>query len=1178
MPAALLAGVLMAATNVPVANVPAASGAASARPVAATGLTPVAATGPIPAAASARVPADAPRAVTLVTGDRLTVTPRGLARTPDPRRRGITFAVYRLRGHLHVVPSDAVPLVGSGRLDPRLFDITGLLDAGYDDRRGDLPLIVTGPGSAVARAATGGGAVRRDLPAVGGAAVRVPRGALHGFWQQVAGGPGGATARTGGPGVARLAGGVDRIWLDGVRRLTLDRSAAQIGAPQAWARGWDGTGVTVAVLDSGIDVTHPDLAGRVVGARSFVDGGDPRDLVGHGTHVASIIAGSGAASGGRYRGVAPGVRLLDGKVCTLNDCAESTILAGMQWAAESGARVVNISLGSPDTPDLDLLEEGVNALTARYGTLFVAAAGNDGASGTVSSPASADAALAVGAVDRDDELTPFSSRGPRVGDGAIKPDITGPGQGIVAARGRDGHLGTPGQAYHPLSGTSMAAPHVAAAAAILAQRHADWRAGRLKDTLMGAAVPRPGTGPFGQGAGRVDVARAVGQTVSVDGGSVSLGRQAWPHHDDTPVARRLTYRNAAATAVTLRLAVTATGPGGVPAPPGMFSVDTDTDTDTGTGTDTDTDTGTAAGAGTGAGLGGGADTAALTVPPGGEATVRFTADTRVAAPDGQYAGAVTATGEGVEVRTPFVIEREAEAHDVTVRHLDRTGAPAAYPFGSLVRADGPYDHRDLTSAETVVRVPRGRYLLASYVTTPADGSRPRSTSLMVAPRLDVTGPATVTVDARRAGALHITVPHRDARPAAVDVGAHWAHPGVQFSALGGSLDSVYAGRVGPPTPPVPGFTAHVTGDFARPLPDGGFGASPYAYHLAWFRRGSMYTGFTRRVSAGQLAVERQRFARHADGAKGWKFDFPRYADGAAGATAASLDLDLPGTRVDYYTTAPGVRWSTEFHEWTLANGWLRVLGAHVRSGVRHRAGRAGTAQWNHGVFGPTLAGAPAPDLWVARRGDRLTVAPPLFGDGADRPGWSATASATAALYRDGARVAGDELLDGPVDVAPGPARYRAEFTVTRGAPALLSTRTSLAFEFTSGHVDGDGARRLPVSVVRFTPRLDQHNGAPAGRAVTVGVAVRRQPGAGRGRYPHLTVEVSYDDGATWTRVRVTGGGDRRTAHLVHPDRAGYVSLRATARDADGNAVQQTVVRAYALHGPPGRGADPRPRG
>jgi subtilisin family serine protease len=295
-----------------------------------------------------------------------------------------------------------------------------------------------------------------------------------------------------------------------MRRPTLDQSTAQIGAPAAWAAGRTGTGVTVAVLDTGIDATHPDLAGQVTAQMDFVGDSTVDDLVGHGTHVASTIAGTGAASGGKYKGVAPGAKLLNGKVCAGSFCPESAILAGMLWAAESGARVVNLSLGGADSPGADPLEEAVDALTEQYGTLFVVAAGNDGpAPGTVGSPAGAEAALAVGSVDRDGLVANDSSRGPRATDGALKPDVTAPGVGIVAARAANAGIGQPVDSHYlRLSGTSMATPHVAGAAAILAQTRPSWTAGQLKAALTASAAPNPASDVIAQGAGRVDARSA----------------------------------------------------------------------------------------------------------------------------------------------------------------------------------------------------------------------------------------------------------------------------------------------------------------------------------------------------------------------------------------------------------------------------------------------------------------------------------------------------------------------------------------------------------------------------------------------------------------------------------------------------------------------------------------------
>src|SRR5690606_8402527 len=127
-----------------------------------------------------------------------------------------------------------------------------------------------------------------------------------------------------------------------------------------------GSGVTVAVIDTGIDADHPDLSSRIVAARSFVPGEDVTDGNGHGTHVASIIAGSGAASAGRYGGVAPGVDLVIGKALgNQGNGTMSQVIEAMEWAVlEQGADVVNLSLGGDPTDGTDPGSQAVNDLTA----------------------------------------------------------------------------------------------------------------------------------------------------------------------------------------------------------------------------------------------------------------------------------------------------------------------------------------------------------------------------------------------------------------------------------------------------------------------------------------------------------------------------------------------------------------------------------------------------------------------------------------------------------------------------------------------------------------------------------------------------------------------------------------------------------------------------------------------
>jgi subtilisin family serine protease len=229
----------------------------------------------------------------------------------------------------------------------------------------------------------------------------------------------------------------------------------------------------------------------------------------------------------------------------------------MQWAASEGARVVNLSVGGGPTDGTDLLAEAVNELTASTGTLFVASAGNFGLEQSVGSPAAADAALAVGSVTKSDTLSAFSSRGPRIVDYAVKPEIAAPGSRIIAARAANTGLDpvAVNDSYAELSGTSMAAPHVTGAAALLAQLHPDWQAAELKSALMGSALTLPGVGIYAQGAGRVDLTRALKQTVFANPSNLNLGLQTFPHTDDKPVTKPVTFTNDGAGAVRLSLSL-----------------------------------------------------------------------------------------------------------------------------------------------------------------------------------------------------------------------------------------------------------------------------------------------------------------------------------------------------------------------------------------------------------------------------------------------------------------------------------------------------------------------------------------------------------------------------------------------------------------------------------------------
>jgi subtilisin family serine protease len=1079
----------------------------------------------------------APVTITLITGDRVTV--RGADRISVEAghgRTGVRFISRLDQGHRSVIPSDALPLIHDGRLDERLFDLTTLTSFGYDDRAGELPLLVTYPTTGGARAAAAaksavtaeGSRIVRELPVIGALAIHADRESRASLWGSLTRGT--ANERS-------LRPGVEKIWLDGKRRPSLDHSVPQIGAPTAWKAGFDGTGVTVAVLDTGIDATHPDLKGQIAGSENFTTEPDTDDKVGHGTHVASTIAGTGAASAGRYRGVAPGAKLLNGKVCGLDDCSESSILAGMEWAARQGAQVANLSLGGRDRPSVDPLEKAVNDLTATYGTLFVIAAGNDYTFAPVSSPATADAALAVGAVDRDDQLAEFSSRGPRLGDEAIKPEITAPGVDIVAAKAAAGIIGEPStvDGYTSLSGTSMATPHVAGAAAILTQQHPGWSPAQRKVALMGSARPTKGTGVFEQGAGRVDVARAITQTVTMEPGTVSFGRAVWPHADDQPIKRTVTYRNSGTAPVTLSLAFKATGPTGKAAPAGLFKL----------------------------------TTSKLTVPAGGTAATTMTADTRLKTADGLYTGYLTAAAAGVQVSTPVAVNKEIESYDLKLVHTNRDGSKAADYLTVLtnLKTFAAYDVFG-DGATTTVRLPKGDYGLFSWINTgyetPEDRSDDSST-MLVQPKVALSRAGTVKLDARLARPVSVTVPNKDASPTLIALNAQWSSKDSSSSAssLGDRLEQLFLGQVGPKTL-VKGFISSVNASFARLDADGSARTSPYMYDLVWYRTGAFYTGFAKALKPKDLAKISATYGTQSTGAEGVGSNSAVIA-GINGGWSVLLPFALPLRRTEYVNAEKGVRWASSFEENLPPAGeddWPEAISGAEQPATTYKPGKTYRQQWNRAAFGPTVKDAVYPQAWVTRAGNTIIAGVPMFADGGGHLGWSETTKARAALYRNNKLVGAVDEQYAEFDVPSAKAKYRFETSVERGAPATLSTRVEAAWTFSSARVAGSTYKRLPLSSVRFTPPVDLTNTAPAGKIVQIGVGIDRQAGSSATRMKSLTVEVSFDDGYSWKKVTLRGAGDARTAVVAHRAAAGFVSLRVTGADTAGNTVRQTVVRAY----------------
>ena len=657
------------------------------------------------------------------------------------------------------------------------------------------------------------------------------------------------------------------------------------------------------------------------------------------------------------------------------------------------------------------------------------AAGNEPGKARINSPGSAESALTVGAIDSQEHLAEFSSEGPGPG-GAIKPDITAPGVGIVAARSAASHPEFPvGDKYTRMSGTSMATPHVTGTAALLVQQHADWKAPELKGALMTAAKPAADLTAYKQGAGRVDVGGAVTQSVIAETPSISFGTALWPHADDKPVAKQLVYRNLGTGPVTLDLR-TEFAASGQPAPAQALTL----------------------------------STSKLIIPAGGKAAVQVTSDTTHGGPDGLYDGRVVATAGQQQLVTPVVVDKEVESYNLTITHLGRDGNPAASSGSWLWSVatedfhDGPVD----ASGKETVRLPRGTYLLQATINAGA------ATSQLVQPKLVIDGHRSLIADARQAKPVNVTVPRKDAKPYLTQSGFHRSTPEGPWLSLGQLFlpgSTLFLGGLGDPVPDDQ-LTSFVMTSIGAPGPDGEFVNSPYTYNLLDTRRGSPFDGLTRKVSDRSLA--------HVASTFNGSLATPE----AAAIQVASQPNARPPLGVGFRMTLPAK--VDQYYE-PGATEWLRIYqDESITLTAPARRFRVGTTRerWNAAVHAPGFAGQGS----AVRAGDGIKVQ--LFSHN-DADGHAGTAEGTAVtrLSRDG-KVVAESAEFGTLDASGQPAaQYRLE-TSLAGTTSVVATFRSAAdgplpLRFVRFHPAIDAhnvVARKPTTLLPFT--YDAQPGTP----------------------------------------------------------------------------------------------------
>ncbi|WP_030663500.1 S8 family serine peptidase [Streptomyces cellulosae] len=1171
--------------------------------------------------------------VTLITGDTvsLSVGPNGKYAVDVQRGKGreaATFVSSEKDGEVSVLPADAIPLLKAGRLDPDLFNVTQLVKQGYADAKtGTTPVIATyTKGSAIPDGA------RRTLtlPTIDGAALSARKSTA--FWADIAPALGtGPTTKA----ARQLGEGIAKIWLDGKVTASLDVSVPQIGAPEVWQSGYDGKGVKVAVLDTGVDAGHPDLAGKIGEARSFVPDQAVQDGHGHGTHVASTIVGSGAASDGKRKGVAPGAELLVGKV--LNNAGsgqDSWIIAGMEWAARSGAKIVSMSLGGTASGPSDVLSETVDELSASTGTLFVIAAGNSGPSEqTVGTPGIADSALTVGAVDKSDKLASFSSRGPRIGDFAVKPEITAPGAAITAARAAGTTMGAPVDDYYTTSsGTSMATPHVAGAAALVAQAHPDWTGQQLKQALATTAKTNTANSVFEQGDGRVDAVRAVKQGVFA---TPALSFGTYEQDETEADSKDITYTNTTDKPVELKVSSSL--------PDAALNA------------------------------------AAVTVPAKGTATVGVTVDPAEEA-TGRYTGHVTASTDGVQVTTAIGFEKLAKTYDLKLSLVGRDGKPStgASVF-MLQELNGAYpDTYGFLGSGYTFKVPAGTYNVASWISTRDAAGLEVDTSVVGDPEIKVDKNTEVVLDARKAVEIKPKT-KEDSEFQGFSTNWHREGPGSAWGVTysqGWWTDHVYvaptekvtegmfefsskfrlypkeltASVTGPEKYALPldyaqtssGFPVKIDGDRTVRAVDAGSGTvadfagldvkgkvavvrvgagatadealanataaragyvlayhetpgywiswvksaaiplmtatgedgaklgallesgkkvklklkgtavSPYVYSVMFPQTGAVSADQTYNLNSSNTVKQTVRY--HADKAgRVGKDAVYRFRPWQTSDIATTNNVQLGTERTEYYNVTDNRIWHAVYPD-TKANKpqWdsLRTFG---------KAGRLPAEDWLRPVVRPATSGQYG---LSQRTGDRLTFAVPELSDAT--PGHYGSVdnvqdTAKGTLYKDG-QLVGDTTLGGvgAFDVPAAKTSYRLVLDARRTADwAAYSTGTHTEWSFASAHTDQKTALPL-LSVDHDVDGLDLLGRAEAGHTSKLGLSVRNQSGTVTAG--DLRAWVSYDDGTSWKEVKVKHG----KAELKHPKGATFVSLRVRAADRNGNAVDQTVLRAFGL--------------
>ncbi|HEV2952997.1 MAG TPA: S8 family serine peptidase, partial [Candidatus Dormibacteraeota bacterium] len=771
----------------------------------------------------------------------------------------------------------------------------------------------------------------------------------------------------------------------------------------------------------------------------------------------------------------------------------------------------------------------MNSLSAQYGTLFVIAAGNHQPGSPpnltyIASPGAADAALTVGAVDSSDQLAAFSNVGPRLNNDALKPDITAPGVNVIAARAVNGTFpplaGEP--QYTELSGTSMATPLTAGAAAILKQEYPTWSHDRLKAALVNSAKPGPFT-VYQQGGGRLDLASATTSTVLQQSGTADFGLIPWPQNQP-PVSHQISLGNGGNAAATFNLTVQLNDPNGQPAPAGLITLSQTT----------------------------------VTVQPDGASSVGLTLTPHSGATIGGYSGYLTATQQGgsMVLHTPIGFFFEQQSYNLTMHVHDRNGQPTT-GLVDISNMDNIRTYQNYASISDgqVLRLPAGHYSVLSIL----NDNVGMTLSMVGNPQVDLTSAdATVSLDAAAADPITLSRP-----PTATLNGAlmeYSAHPvGV------GQSGNTFLLQIG--------NNPQSWGLFAQPMAAPSTGALDFDtrwqlsdgstnYDLLFPEQSGIAANLQYTINPGSLATVTYPIDALRSGQQVMVglFSDPFYTVFATSINFTTVTLPT------VYT----VKVSTSSVYWA-ADLFMATSGDSTQMLTPYLYYAAGQTSSHTLLQSPLRPSAEFPSYVIRNSDGTLEAALPQLVDsgGLELTGFllNSSASSTLSLSKNGVQIAttGSTDLRVPVPTTSAAYAFQEDVDLSATSWAGLSTHTHTVLGFNSDSTS-NGAY-VPVLTADYGATVSSSNGLSVanGKVAPLTVTIAHQSGGNPGTINAFSAQTSTDDGQTWHAATVAGGaGGIYTVDPGQLPSSGYLSLSISAGDSAGASLQQQITRAYLL--------------